>query len=445
MHLTVLRRFTATLAALGIIATTLIGASSARADYAAMIHPASGRISSVVGGCPSDARPTHMGIDIAGPGGAPIVAAFDGVVTTRVVNFGTTGYGNHVIITHASGYTTLYAHMQQAPAVALDQTVTKGQTIGLVGNTGNSFGAHLHFELKRSGANIANQGYACGQTVTRGYAIPMDFPGLQSNTPKTIHETAVHGSSWQKMSTGQQISSRVFTTVNMGTGWGDILSSSGGYLWHSFVNGGRWITLNSGLALNATSMSAVNVGQASPQILAVEDGRLMHVWGNSNGWQKGWTGIHTTGKVSAVLMADNSIQAMINQGGTLYQVWTGGGAWRIASTGRPVGDAFEAVYMGGSAPQVMTVLNGQLHQIWATSTEWVAMSTGIAIAPGATLSAVNMGGGWPQVFTAEAGYLYQTAVMSGGWTRMATGTQASGPIDAVSLGGGQQPRVYTAD
>lgn len=445
MKSAVLGCFTATRAVIGIMVATLFGASPAQADYAAMIQAASGNVTYLVGGCPSDPRPTHTGIDIAGPAGAPIVAAYDGVVTTRVVNFGTSGYGNYVIITHASGYTTLYAHMQQAPAVALNQTVTKGQTIGVVGNTGNSFGAHLHFELKRNGANIANQGYSCGQTVTRGYAIPMDFPGLQSNTPRTIHETAVHGSSWQKMSTGQQISSTVFTTVNMGTGWGDILSSSNGYLWHTFVNGGRWINLNSGLALNATSMSAVNVGQASPQLLAVEDGKLMHIWGDSNGWHKGWTGIQTTGKVSAVVMADNSIQAMINQGGTLYQVWTGGGAWHIASTGRPVGDAFEAVYMGGSAPQVMTVLNGQLHQTWATSTEWVTMSTGVAIAPGATLTAVNMGGGWPQVFTAEAGNLYQTAVMNGSWTRMATGTPASGPIDAVVLGGGQQPRVYTAD
>ncbi len=445
MHLRVRRRFMETLAVLGIIATTLLGASPARADYAAMMQPASGRVTYVVGGCPSDPRPTHMGIDIAGPGGAPIVAAYDGVVTTRVVNFGTSGYGNHVVITHASGYTTLYAHMQQAPAVALYQSVAKGQTIGLIGNTGNSFGAHLHFELKRNGANIANQGYSCGQTVTRGYAIAMDFPGLQSNTTRTIHETAVHGGAWKKMSTGQQISSSVFTTVKMGTGWGDILSSSGGYLWHTLVSGGRWVTLNSGLSLNATSMSAVDVGQASPQLLAVEGDRLMHVWGDSNGWHKGWTGINTTGKVSAVVMANNSIQAMINQGGTLYQVWTGSGAWHIASTGQPVGDAFEAVYMGGSAPQVMTVLNGQLHQIWATSTEWVTMSTGIGIAPGATLSALNMGGGWPQVFTAEAGHLYQTAVMNGSWTRMATGTQASGPIDAVSLGGGEQPRVYTAE
>lgn len=174
---------TAVLASVILIAAQLVaGAGPATADYGAMIHPTSGRINSVVGGCGGD-RPSHAGIDIGTASGNAIVAAYSGTVTTRVVNFSTSGYGNYVVITHASGYTTLYAHMRDAPPVALDAQVSQGQTIGAIGSTGNSTGPHLHFEMRRNGTNIANQGYACGQNVTRGSAIPMDFPGLGAIAP----------------------------------------------------------------------------------------------------------------------------------------------------------------------------------------------------------------------------------------------------------------------
>lgn len=164
--------------AIGALVPISTEAPSAQAAYAAMIQPTSGYIvSRVADGCGSS-RPTHAGIDISHNGGSTIVAAYGGTVTTRVVNYGTTGYGNYVIITHPGGYTTLYGHMKDSPEVAQGQTVAKGQRLGIVGSTGNSSGAHLHFELKRNGANIANQGYTCNTNVTRGNPIPMDFPGL---------------------------------------------------------------------------------------------------------------------------------------------------------------------------------------------------------------------------------------------------------------------------
>lgn len=96
----------------------------------------------------------HKGVDLAAPQGTPIYAAADGVVTVAAYHY---SYGNYVSIYHGSAddgstYATLYAHMMQAPSVASGQEVKKGDLIGYVGNTGYSFGNHLHLELRVNGA-----------------------------------------------------------------------------------------------------------------------------------------------------------------------------------------------------------------------------------------------------------------------------------------------------
>lgn len=151
----------------------------ARADYGAMTHPVSGTVSYIVQGCDGN-RPTHTGVDIVGNGGTQISAAYDGVVTTRAVEYGNAGFGNYVIVSHANGYSTLYAHMRDAPSVRLGQSVSQGDRLGFVGDTGNSTAKHLHFEIRRNGSNLSNQAYACGQRIIAGADIPMDFPDLGS-------------------------------------------------------------------------------------------------------------------------------------------------------------------------------------------------------------------------------------------------------------------------
>jgi len=89
----------------------------------------------------------HPGIDIAVPTGVPIAAAGGGVV---VVAGPSGGYGNFVVIDHNNGYSTAYAHQSQI-AVSEGQTVTQGQVIGYVGNTGFSTGPHLHYEIRVNG------------------------------------------------------------------------------------------------------------------------------------------------------------------------------------------------------------------------------------------------------------------------------------------------------
>lgn len=98
----------------------------------------------------------HKGIDIIGAGiyGQPIVAAQSGVVLTAYTadEWGY-GWGYHVMIGHDDGYATQYAHMSRV-AVTTGQYVEQGQIIGYVGNTGDSYGAHLHFELWENGERI---------------------------------------------------------------------------------------------------------------------------------------------------------------------------------------------------------------------------------------------------------------------------------------------------
>jgi murein DD-endopeptidase MepM/ murein hydrolase activator NlpD len=88
----------------------------------------------------------HAGVDIAAKAGRPILASADGVVV-RVGQDG--GYGRFVELKHAEGLTTLYAHMGKvAPNIASGVAVKSGTPIGLVGSTGSSTGAHLHFEIR---------------------------------------------------------------------------------------------------------------------------------------------------------------------------------------------------------------------------------------------------------------------------------------------------------
>lgn len=90
----------------------------------------------------------HKGLDIAANEGTDIYAAADGVVISAGWNSG--GYGYMVQIDHLNGYQTIYGHMSAVYA-AENQTVTRGQLIGAVGNTGNSNGSHCHFEVRYMG------------------------------------------------------------------------------------------------------------------------------------------------------------------------------------------------------------------------------------------------------------------------------------------------------
>lgn len=98
--------------------------------------------------------PGHKGMDIAGPWGTPIVAAADGQVI-EANDYDSWGYswGYYVLIYHNGTYSTRYAHMSSV-AVSTGQYVTAGTIIGYEGETGNAFGAHLHFEVYENGTRV---------------------------------------------------------------------------------------------------------------------------------------------------------------------------------------------------------------------------------------------------------------------------------------------------
>ncbi|MBM7694627.1 peptidoglycan hydrolase CwlO-like protein [Peribacillus deserti] len=114
-------------------------------------RPAAGILSSNYGLRGSE---NHKGVDIASGGYVPIMAAADGIVSRA---YASSSYGNVVFVSHSINgqvYTTVYAHMQSF-AVSTGQVVAKGQQIGVMGNTGQSSGQHLHFELHKGPWNAA--------------------------------------------------------------------------------------------------------------------------------------------------------------------------------------------------------------------------------------------------------------------------------------------------
>lgn len=96
-------------------------------------------------------RRPHFGTDINLETGDTVVASFDGRI--RIAKFNNGGYGNVVVIRHNNGLETVYGHLSKL-LVEPDQEVTAGTVIGLGGNTGHSYGSHLHFEMRFLGRAI---------------------------------------------------------------------------------------------------------------------------------------------------------------------------------------------------------------------------------------------------------------------------------------------------
>jgi hypothetical protein len=113
----------------------------------------------------------HAGVDIAADAGSPILASADGVVV-RVGQ--DAGYGRFVELKHAEGLTTLYAHMGHAlPNIASGVAVKAGTPLGVVGSTGSSTGAHLHFEIRDRQDRPLNPSLFLDRKFARSEELPL--------------------------------------------------------------------------------------------------------------------------------------------------------------------------------------------------------------------------------------------------------------------------------
>ena len=98
----------------------------------------------------------HPAIDIDGEEGDPVYASDSGVIV--YAGWNSWGYGNTIVINHGNGWQTLYAHLSSI-YVGCGQSVVQGGVIGTIGNTGNSTGSHLHFEMMLSGVKVNPHDY----------------------------------------------------------------------------------------------------------------------------------------------------------------------------------------------------------------------------------------------------------------------------------------------
>ena len=127
-----------------------------RRGNGSMIWPVNGPITGSFG----EQRPGHIhaGIDIAAGEGTPIHAADAGRVVLMQGVGASGGYGNYTCVQHTATMSTCYAH-QSRFGTSLGARVAQGQVIGYVGNTGHSFGAHLHFEVRINGQPVSPLSY----------------------------------------------------------------------------------------------------------------------------------------------------------------------------------------------------------------------------------------------------------------------------------------------
>jgi murein DD-endopeptidase MepM/ murein hydrolase activator NlpD len=154
----------------------------------------------------------HKGVDLKVYTGDTIYAAFDGKV--RIKKFDANGYGYYIVLRHKNGLETIYAHLSKQ-LVNINQVVKAGQPIGLGGNTGRSFGSHLHFETRLMGQainpelifnfaarDVTGDFYAFNNTANSSYNKKMSTTNNNASTSASTTSTAKH---WYKVKAGDTL------------------------------------------------------------------------------------------------------------------------------------------------------------------------------------------------------------------------------------------------
>ncbi|WP_426400675.1 M23 family metallopeptidase [Ralstonia sp. R-29] len=125
----------------GLRFTFPVVATRVSSTFGGRVHPVSG------------AQHVHSGVDLAAPMGRAVHASADGVVSH--IGNDPRGYGKYVVIRHANGYASYYAHLSKIErSLRRGMHIARAQRVGAVGSTGTATGPHLHFEVKRGNAPI---------------------------------------------------------------------------------------------------------------------------------------------------------------------------------------------------------------------------------------------------------------------------------------------------
>jgi len=154
-------------------------------------------------------RRMHYGVDLGYPTGTPVVAAFDGIVRISKNNVG--GYGHLIVIRHNNNLETYYAHLSSR-FVNPGQMVKAGDTIALGGNTGRSYGSHLHFETRYLGTpfnpnkiiDFNTHELRSDTLIVNGKGIKVSIPAA---TAQKIETAAATNKVYHKIRDGETLSS----------------------------------------------------------------------------------------------------------------------------------------------------------------------------------------------------------------------------------------------
>ena len=187
---------------------------------------------------------SHKANDIVGKGYTLdyIIAHTDGTVNFyqdgRYNDHNTRGndtYGNCIKINHGNGYETLYAHMEKGLKVKNGQYVKKGQIIGYMGNSGNSYGGHLHFEVRKNGVLIDPSSY-----LNKDLFTVISLPKAVNENKKIDQVKVICGKDTLRCRTGHSTNSSIIGAIN--PGFYNIVSTYKGkdYVWYE-VEKGKWI------------------------------------------------------------------------------------------------------------------------------------------------------------------------------------------------------------
>ncbi|MEU3723606.1 M23 family metallopeptidase [Streptomyces sp. NPDC031705] len=352
----------------------------------------------------------------------PVLASAEGTVSVAKTLSGS--YGKYVVVDHGSGWKTLYAHLNDYD-VSVGSHVARGQKIGIVGSTGNSTGAHLHYEQQYNGV--------VKQSVFNGTPFSMGSTLTSKNCDDTTTPPAPAGQ-WRAqvaVESGGGIYHAVRNADRTWTGFGDVLGVTGevptgvrttaeagvngdthvlavsneGKLYHALRFADRsWtgfgdVAGEAGTLANITQVAAVSSG-TEVQVVVVADGKVYHTVRRANGtWAPfGAVGAPGAAPVTKVAMSqvgsDTQIVAVSN--GTLFHTvrhadgtWT---SWGDASaeTGVTGVDDVAVAGTGGDLQLVVTAEGGakRYHGARFASGQWVLNDLSAVVPAGVTVTDV---------------------------------------------------------